>query len=210
MNTIHVFYGNNNFSTINQILTALRFYACDAHQNCIADFMGIHQTTASKVIKNVSNAIADLRPRYVKMPSNDEIYRTQNGLFQIARFPRVIGCIDGTHIRISSPGNSGYGLKSYLLTPLLNPGNESQRLYNECHIRTRNCVERTIGVWKRRFPVLAYGLTCKLETSLTVIVATAVLHNIAQEMKEADPPSPENLSMDEFHYFLECGNTVKC
>ncbi|KAH1028117.1 hypothetical protein HUJ05_001511 [Dendroctonus ponderosae] len=159
MNTIHVFYGNNNFSTINQILTALRFYACDAHQNCIADFMGIHQTTASKVIKNVSNAIADLRPRYVKMPSNDEIYRTQNGLFQIARFPRVIGCIDGTHIRISSP---------------------------------------------------AYGLTCKLETSLTVIVATAVLHNIAQEMKEADPPSPENLSMDEFHYFLECGNTVKC
>ncbi|ENN73898.1 hypothetical protein YQE_09506, partial [Dendroctonus ponderosae] len=103
-------------------------------------------------------------------------------------------------------GDSGYGLKSYLLTPLLNPSNESQRLYNECHIRTRNCIERTIGVWKRRFPVLAYGLRCKLETSLTVIVATAVLHNIAQEMNEADPPPPENLSIDEFHYLIESGN----
>ncbi|KAH1022056.1 hypothetical protein HUJ04_011517 [Dendroctonus ponderosae] len=68
--------------------------------------MGIHQTTASRVIKKVSNAIAALWPRYVKMPSNDEIYQTKNGLFQIARFQRVIGCIDGKHIRIRSPGLS--------------------------------------------------------------------------------------------------------
>ncbi|ERL87296.1 hypothetical protein D910_04691 [Dendroctonus ponderosae] len=40
-------------------------------------------------------------------------------------------------------------------------------------------------------------------------VATAVLHNIAQEMNEADPPSPENLSMDEFHYLIESGNVPR-
>ncbi|KAH1021640.1 hypothetical protein HUJ04_011132 [Dendroctonus ponderosae] len=67
------------------------FYACDAQQNCISDFMRIHQATASWVIKKVSTTIADLRPRYVKMPSNDNMYRTQNSLFQIARFPRDIG-----------------------------------------------------------------------------------------------------------------------
>ena len=31
------------------------------------------------------------------------------------------------------------------------------QLYNESHIRTRTRVEHTFGLWKRRFPILAYG-----------------------------------------------------
>ncbi|KAH1028402.1 hypothetical protein HUJ05_001756 [Dendroctonus ponderosae] len=71
-------------------------------------------------------------------------------------------------------------------------------IFNSCRLKAR--IE--IGEF-------AYGLRCKLETSLTVIVATAVLHNIAQEMNEADPPPPENLSIDEFHYLIESGNVPR-
>jgi len=51
--------------------------------------------------------------------------------------------------------------------------------YNYCQIRTRGTVERTFGIWKRRFPCLNHIRT-KLNTSLIIIVATAVLHNITR------------------------------
>nr|CAI5836611.1 unnamed protein product [Callosobruchus analis] len=83
-------------------------------------------------------------------------------------------------------GDNGYAVKPYLLTPLLNPDSHAERLY-EAHIRTRNVVERTIGIWKRRFPILAYGCRLKLSTTLIIIVATAVVYNICKQNGEPDP-----------------------
>lgn len=51
--------------------------------------------------------------------------------------------------------------------------------YNNIHGRTRRIVERTFGIWKRRFPCLSKGLTTKLLTSTTIVVACAVLHNLS-------------------------------
>ncbi|XP_028039897.1 putative nuclease HARBI1 isoform X2 [Bombyx mandarina] len=84
-------------------------------------------------------------------------------------------------------GDSGYPLKSHLLTPYLNPSTHGERKYNEAHIKTRNTVERQYGVLKRRFPVLAVGLRLKLTTSVHVILACCILHNICIIRKEQDP-----------------------
>ncbi|KAJ8915261.1 hypothetical protein NQ315_014768 [Exocentrus adspersus] len=208
------------------------------------------------------------------MPNRQEQIHIQSRFYNISRFPRVIGCIDGTHIKIQNPGtgqddgevfrnrkgyfslniqvvcnadlkimdivarwpgsthdmtifnnsmirarfearqfensfllgDSGYALKSYLLTPLLNPIRPEEIRYNEAHIRTRNSVERTFGVWKRRFPVLAYGLRCKLENALTTIVATAVLHNIARRQNEREPPPPEYINFEQLQYLIGQGD----
>lgn len=92
------------------------------------------------------------------------------------------------------PGDSAYANRDYLLTPLLNPQTRAETLYNQSQIRTRGVVEKLFGIWKRRFPVLAYGCRLKLDTTLTVIVATAVLHNVARNMGEQAVPPDDGLN----------------
>lgn len=88
-------------------------------------------------------------------------------------------------------GDNGYASKRYLLTPILNPITDQEKRYNIKHKSTRNLVERGIGIWKKRFPVIAVKMRQRLVNSLKVIVATAVLHNIAVERNEPDPLEPD-------------------
>ena len=50
---------------------------------------------------------------------------------------------------------------------------------NTCQI-----AEDIFGQWKSRFMILRTGIDVKMETVQKVIVACAVLHNIAIELKE--------------------------
>ncbi|XP_032672665.1 putative nuclease HARBI1 [Odontomachus brunneus] len=74
-------------------------------------------------------------------------------------------------------GDSDYSCLPFLLTPVQNPITDEQLAYNNIHVRTRQIVKRTFGMWKRRFPCLARGLTTKLICCTTIIVA--VLHNLS-------------------------------
>lgn len=103
-------------------------------------------------------------------------------------------------------GDSGYGLRNFLLTPLLQPQTRGELLYNQAHIRTRNVIERINGIWKRRFPVLAYGMRCSINNIMPIIVATAVIHNKARRMGEGDPPPAEGIDPDMLEYLIEQGN----
>ncbi|KAF0703595.1 putative nuclease HARBI1, partial [Aphis craccivora] len=237
-----------------QLLLTLRFYASDSFLINVGELFGIHYSTASNIIKKMNIALASLRPRFINMPSNaNEISDLQTRFHLKAKFPRCIGAIDCTHVKISSPGgdnaenyrnrknffsinvqtisddqlmirdivarwpgsshdstiffnssiyrrleanefgnglivgDGGYAVKNYLLTPLLNPLTRAENLYQESQIRTRNVVERSYGVWKRRFPVLSLGIRLDLSKVEAIIVATAVLHNIAILQKEKIP-----------------------
>ncbi|XP_060805953.1 putative nuclease HARBI1 isoform X2 [Amyelois transitella] len=97
------------------------------------------------------------------------------------------GIIDGILL-----GDSGYGCQRYLLTPVAQPENNSEENYNKAHIKTRNTVERTIGVWKRIFPCLSKKMATNLTTSCNVIVATAVLYNICRAHGVIEHIEPDN------------------
>nr|CAI5831652.1 unnamed protein product [Callosobruchus analis] len=158
---------NNSVAPMNQLLMFLRLCATGTYLSCIADFSGAHLATVSRHVKRVAVALARLSPMFIRMPETaEEIGNAQHGFYQIARFPRVVGAVDGTHIRIKSPV-----------------------------IRTRNTVERQIGVWKMRFPILRYGCRLKLKTAMNVIVATGVLHNICIENNYPNPPPPEDVAL---------------
>ncbi|XP_011057073.1 PREDICTED: LOW QUALITY PROTEIN: putative nuclease HARBI1 [Acromyrmex echinatior] len=209
----------------------------------VADFGGISTSIASWTVKRVSKAIAVLRPTYIKMPEGDDV-EIKQAFYNITRFPRCIGALDCTHVKIQSPGghnaeifrnrkqifslniqtvadpflkirdivvrwlvschdshifrnsalyasleidrfgdnvivaDSGYPVKSYLLTPLQQVRHNAEALYNESLVRTKNVVERKYGLWKRRFPALAMGIRLKLDTIQAMIVVTAILDNI--------------------------------
>lgn len=93
--------------------------------------------------------------------------------------------------------DSGYVQRNYVMTLVGSPNTvidpassiyeEAVAKYDESLIRTRNTVERCYGVWKRRFPILAIGINVKITSSQSIIVATAVLHNIACNFGEIMP-----------------------
>jgi len=70
--------------------------------------------------------------------------------------------------------------------------------YNIIHSRTRGIVERTFGVWKRRFPCLSKGLSTKLLTSTIIVVACAILHNLTlilnDNLEEEEDEGTENMN----------------
>ncbi|XP_044749807.1 uncharacterized protein LOC123310404 [Coccinella septempunctata] len=49
---------NEALNAMDQLLLALRFYATGSIQQAIGDFTGVHQTTAGRAIKRVTEAIA--------------------------------------------------------------------------------------------------------------------------------------------------------
>ena len=79
-------------------------------------------------------------------------------------------------------GKSGYPLRPWLLTPVINPTTEAAGKYNRGHIKTRNTVERSFGVLKSRFRCLdTSGGTLFFYSPLKACkttVAVEVLHNM--------------------------------
>nr|CAI5843090.1 unnamed protein product [Callosobruchus analis] len=125
-----------------KLLLTLRFYATGSMLRSVADFTGVSIASACRIIKKVSGSIAELGEHYIKMPStNEELEVTAAEFYRKARFPRVIGAIDCTLIRIDSPGDAGYHLRQYLMTKLQHVNTAADNLYNESIIRTRNVVE---------------------------------------------------------------------
>lgn len=248
---------SKSIDSLNQVIVTLRFYATGSFQQTIGDLLNIHKSTVGRIIHRVTHQICRLRNDFIKMPLGEELSSTIVGFYSIAGFPRVVGALDCTHIKIKSPGgnnaelfrnrkqffsinvqvvcdsnlkildiiarwpgsvhdstifnnsplcaamennaygntfllgDSGYPCKPYLLTPLLNPDTPSKEAYNRAQIATRNPIERCFGVLKRRFPCLHVGMAIKLNNVLKVIVACAILHNLAL----ADPLPVDDIEM---------------
>ncbi|XP_044753627.1 putative nuclease HARBI1 [Coccinella septempunctata] len=236
-----------------QLLIVLRYYATGSFQAVLGDLVECNKSTMCRIIQRVTKAITSLADQQIKMPTSEEYQQVAQEFYEIAAFPRVLGAVDCTHVKINSPGghlaetfrcrkgffsinvqivydarlkirniiarwpgsvhdstifnnsplcamlengaygnfyligDSGYFCKRYLLTPFLSPSTTGEENYNKSHILTRNTVERCIGVWKRRFPCIQKGITLKkMDTILKVIVATAVLHNMAISFEEEE------------------------
>ncbi|XP_055903811.1 putative nuclease HARBI1 [Eupeodes corollae] len=88
-----------------QVMAAIRYWGRNEIQDDGADIHGFSQPTLCQICKRVARALATKRPLFIKMPTSfsDQI-RTMNKFSQIREFPKVVGAIDCTHIRIPKVG----------------------------------------------------------------------------------------------------------
>ncbi|WAQ98740.1 HARB1-like protein, partial [Mya arenaria] len=97
---------NNALNAEQKILITLRYLATGLIQLNDADIHGVSQPTVSRVLTEVINALSSpaLIRQFIRFPVSVEEFRRNAVQMQgIARFPKVIGAIDGTHINIASP-----------------------------------------------------------------------------------------------------------
>ncbi|XP_022126028.2 putative nuclease HARBI1 [Pieris rapae] len=89
---------NNGVTPFHQLLLTLRFYAMGTMLSTVADYVGVAKSTACRIVRDISSAIAMLYDKYVFMHM-DGIEK----FHRIAKFPKVVGVVDCMHVRIDSP-----------------------------------------------------------------------------------------------------------
>lgn len=79
----------------------------DSHQTIAFSFRA-GRSTVSKIIKEVCKDIWNvLQPLYVPTPTDETWKRAEIGFREIWNFPNCVGSIDGKHVKIKCPPNSG-------------------------------------------------------------------------------------------------------
>ncbi|GBP41300.1 Putative nuclease HARBI1 [Eumeta japonica] len=167
-----------------KVLTALAFYASGSNQKPVGmNYLhALSQSSVSNSIKEVTQALnhPTILNKYIKFP-------------QTCQERNVI--IDGFYNEFGFPGDSGYPLRPWLLTPVTDATPHTATAhYTSLHCKTRNVIERCIGVLKARWRcLLAHRvLHYNDKTVAKMINACVVLHNIANRARlPVDFPSDE-------------------
>ncbi|XP_062576534.1 putative nuclease HARBI1 [Saccostrea cucullata] len=83
-------------------------------------------------------------------------------------------------------GDSAFPLLSWMVTPFRDYGNLSrdQRLFNTCHWKTRQVIERCFGLLKSRFRRLLRFDGSDMKLMVYSILSACVLHNLCVNMNE--------------------------
>ena len=88
---------------VQQVLIALRYFASGSFLQVVRDTMGVDKGTVSRCIERVSHALAAKTDQFIKWPSDQRKREIKQGFYESGGFPGVIGCVDGTHVRITAP-----------------------------------------------------------------------------------------------------------
>ncbi|XP_067670188.1 putative nuclease HARBI1 [Haliotis asinina] len=87
---------------LTQVLVSLRFLATGGFCSLIADtYRSISASSVYRSIRDFCGAFVPLAHRFIKMPADTDTCKSM--FYKIAGFPNVLGCVDGTFIRITAP-----------------------------------------------------------------------------------------------------------
>ena len=89
-----------------QVLLALSFYATGSLQVTLGD-MGyslVHQSTMCRIIRRMSQALARRKNEFIVFPRGADVQHAMEAFKAIADYPRAVGAIDCTHVKIANPG----------------------------------------------------------------------------------------------------------
>ena len=97
---------NNSFSSIEKILTTLRYLASGHIQLNAGDLNSMSQPSASRIITQTITALSnpEFTTQFIQFPlTREKINQSKVDFFGMASFPNVVGVIDCTHVQIKAP-----------------------------------------------------------------------------------------------------------
>ena len=94
---------SHSISATTQLAATLQFLATGSFQTVVASCHGISQPLLSRCICNVSNTLCSCSSDFIRFPNEVGQRRMQQGFQHKFEFPKVLGCIDGSHIPIVAP-----------------------------------------------------------------------------------------------------------
>ena len=232
-----------------KVLISFKSLVIGSFQNSSKDCEGVSQPVVSKVLDAFVNPMIKNAPQFIYMPrTRRERQEVKQKFYDVANFPGILGCIDGTHVPIIAPaedeqlfinrknfhsinvqaicnadgcstdviakwpgsthdsfilqasrvhdrfeasefgegwslGDSGYPLRSWLMTPINHPHSPAEHTYNAAHKTTRCVIERCFRILKSRFRILDHtgGTLCHKPAKVCKIILTCcILHNICR------------------------------
>ncbi|XP_030240014.1 putative nuclease HARBI1 [Drosophila navojoa] len=106
-------------------------------------------------------------------------------------------------------GNESLSCSHFLFTPVRNPKNKSEDLYNQAHSATFVPAVKCLNYWIRRFGILSSELLGTFGSAKHTITALALLHNMAMEWN--DPSIDSDFSLPIYKPNIFCypnGTTI--
>ncbi|CAI6355524.1 unnamed protein product [Macrosiphum euphorbiae] len=99
---VHHTNRNHALSHIQQVNLCLHFLGSGTQYHSIGDMHGVSKATVCRVVRNVTKAINEvLFPQLVRFPN--DLVTVVPHFHSIASIPLVVGCVDGTVIKIDAP-----------------------------------------------------------------------------------------------------------
>ncbi|EYC24784.1 hypothetical protein Y032_0013g2106 [Ancylostoma ceylanicum] len=96
----------------NKVIIALRYLATDAHEEVLADTIGVSQKTVSNAVAEVVKALNHplIVKKFIKchLSNIDFCRRNARDFARTGMLPNIIGAIDGSCVAIQKPARSGW------------------------------------------------------------------------------------------------------
>ena len=91
-----------------------RYLATGASQTHLAFSFRLGHTTVGAILRNIFEAISKILSPAVMHPPSEQLWRdTARDFKNLWHCPNCIGAIDGKHVKIRAPPNSGSGFYNY-------------------------------------------------------------------------------------------------
>jgi len=94
---------------VQKVLVSLKTLALGSFQNSSKDCLGASQSTVSKCLEAFVNTLNKKALQFIYMPqTRTVIQEIKQDFYRTASFPRVLCCVDGTHISLIAPSEDEY------------------------------------------------------------------------------------------------------
>ncbi|XP_038063186.1 putative nuclease HARBI1 [Patiria miniata] len=167
-----------------QLLATLRFFATGSYYTVHGD---LHDISVPSATCDANYKLTIVVARWPGSTHNSAII---HGSILGQRFTN--GQLTGVLL-----GDTGYALRPWLMTPILNPATNAERRYNRSHRKSRVVIEQTFGQLKRKFPCLALGMRMAPQRACVIIRACCVLFNLSKEFGQPDLEDGDDDNADE-------------